>query len=1088
MLVILLSTRNRVDELSQELTRLRKRVMEMEKGRAVNPSVAPDAASMVDAPVATPAAAPHAPVNVPPVAAVPPPLPAGPSWPLSDEASSAAPALVQPLDLSADVSSAAAMAGDERARAEIKRKAAMLRRLGEYKSQQRSGSASGDADEPVVDEAEAVDEGEAADEAGAGAAAGASTESSPAKPAGLSWEERFGARLPVWIGAVALALAGVFLVRYFSEIGLLGPAVRVSLAAAGGLAMLAIGEFLRKNQARIAHGLTAAGVAVLYAALFSAVRLHALVQPGVGFVLLIAITAAAIMLSLRHGPFVALLGLVGGFLMPGLLSTSGGNAAQLYSYLIMLEVGLIILTRARRWWWIGTLTMVAGFAWAVAWLVLWHNPAESAWVGAYLLGSIAVFVVAMIDSDSTAGSSEEAGFLRVLPWAAAGVGMLLVAWLLHTANFTTLEWAYFGVLSAGCMVLARIRPAYFTLCPAVALMTMVMLAAWADGLAGADTGRFLATLAAMAALHIAGCYACMWGSGKPDQWALVATLAAVVAFLIGLFGVDARVMPVSWWVIAAVMTAVLSAMATPVHMRRDKMAGRTGGTSGGDDALAVLVAGAAFFGSFAAHLFVNTHELGRQWVTIALAIQVPLLAWLIGRLRLPQLVPLVGLLAGLVAVRLLINPYVLKYDFGTTIVLNGIWYVFGVPLACFALAAWRLKRGGHSPELAKAMGVGAVVLTVAMIAMLVRHGFHAGDMGIMGSGTFAFEFATYAATLGAAGIAILHLGRRWEKPEIAACGLMAIGIMVVAAIGGAGLVRNPIDDLTVVGPWPVVNGMLYFYGLPAILAVIASRELQRHKPLAEMATVVAGVAAVLTLGLVAMQVRHGFAVVIMARGGVRLFEYATYSAAFGLTGLAMLLAARRWPGPVLEHAGAAAIVLMLACSTIGAGFVENPLYEHRAVGGTPIVNGLLYLYGLPSVLCIFASRMLRRHVAFKGLADITYICMLLLFFALVTLQVRQAFGGTYLDEHLTTNSEWYAYSAVWLLYAATLLTLGITLNRSRLRWASLAVLLLAVAKVFLFDTRHLEQLWRVLSFFGLGVSLMIIAWVYQRFVFRKSAG
>ena len=52
-----------------------------------------------------------------------------------------------------------------------------------------------------------------------------------------------------------------------------------------------------------------------------------------------------------------------------------------------------------------------------------------------------------------------------------------------------------------------------------------------------------------------------------------------------------------------------------------------------------------------------------------------------------------------------------------------------------------------------------------------------------------------------------------------------------------------------------------------------------------------------------------------------------------------------------------------------------------------------------------------------------------------------------------------------------------------LRYASLAVLLLAIGKVFLFDTAALDGLFRVASFLGLGLTLMALGFVYQRFVF-----
>src|SRR5579862_5660352 len=69
----------------------------------------------------------------------------------------------------------------------------------------------------------------------------------PARPA-MSFEERFGTQWVVWIGGLALALGGFFLVRYSIEQGLIGPGVRVALGALLALALVAAGEWTRRNE------------------------------------------------------------------------------------------------------------------------------------------------------------------------------------------------------------------------------------------------------------------------------------------------------------------------------------------------------------------------------------------------------------------------------------------------------------------------------------------------------------------------------------------------------------------------------------------------------------------------------------------------------------------------------------------------------------------------------------------------------------------------------------------------------------------------------------------------------------------------
>ena len=91
----------------------------------------------------------------------------------------------------------------------------------------------------------------------------------------MGFEERFGTRWTVWVGGVALAFGGFFLVRYSIEQGWFGPGMRIVLGALLALALIAAGEWARRKEnlsgiggvpaAHIPSILTAAGTAVAYA-------------------------------------------------------------------------------------------------------------------------------------------------------------------------------------------------------------------------------------------------------------------------------------------------------------------------------------------------------------------------------------------------------------------------------------------------------------------------------------------------------------------------------------------------------------------------------------------------------------------------------------------------------------------------------------------------------------------------------------------------------------------------------------------------------------------------------------------------------
>ena len=72
-------------------------------------------------------------------------------------------------------------------------------------------------------------------------------------------------------------------------------------------------------------------------------------------------------------------------------------------------------------------------------------------------------------------------------------------------------------------------------------------------------------------------------------------------------------------------------------------------------------------------------------------------------------------------------------------------------------------------------------------------------------------------------------------------------------------------------------------------------------------------------------------------------------------------------------------------------------------------------------------------------------------------------------------------SVLWAIFAFVLVFRGLTKTVRSLRYIGLALFAVVVCKVFLFDMRHLEAIYRVLAFFAFGVLLMGAAFVYLKF-------
>jgi uncharacterized membrane protein len=126
-----------------------------------------------------------------------------------------------------------------------------------------------------------------------------------------------------------------------------------------------------------------------------------------------------------------------------------------------------------------------------------------------------------------------------------------------------------------------------------------------------------------------------------------------------------------------------------------------------------------------------------------------------------------------------------------------------------------------------------------------------------------------------------------------------------------------------------------------------------------------------------------------------------------------------------------------------------------------------------------------RPIPYRILTASTAVVLALSY---LTLQVRRFYQGPELGLiYRTSDAELWTYSAIWLLFGVLLLLAGILLRSQPARMASAAVVLLTVAKVFLYDLAGIGGVWRALSFIGLGLVLVGIGWTYQRLLFPRSA-
>ena len=772
-------------------------------------------------------------------------------------------------------------------------------------------------------------------------------------------EETLTSRWLVWLGGATLALGGAFLVKYSIDEGLLGPTARVLAGVGLGLALLVVGEWLRRrpleralaeiDPSYVPPAITAAGIFTLFASIYAGYVLYHLLSPLVAFLLLAGVAATAVALSLLQGPFMALLGLTGGFVTPLLVAADRPSAVALFTYLLALIAGSLAVVRYMGWRWLAWVTLGGAALWPLIWFVTVWRSGDGKVLGIYLLAVFALFVFVRFRPGDEA-PDELPGLFHLdalemserIAWAAAAAVAVLTFILVRMDGYGTQSIVVLGVLGAFFMLVAR-REAVFDSFPVMAaVLAALVLATWhmpriiaerphqyvGIPIVPPELAQFASVSATLAALFGVGAFVVMWGARRPALWASVSAATPVAILAIAYWRVKSFELDLAWAVVALGLAAVNLIIAERVARYRDK-AGMNGAL------------GAFGVATVAALSLAVTMSLGQAWLTVALAVQLPAIAWIEGQLRLPALRGVMVVLAFAVLIRLVFNHNILDYPMGRYPGVNWLLYGYGLPSIAFYTAA-RLLRRSKDDWIVALLEAGALVFLVLLVSLEIRH-------------------------------------------------LMADGPLDARRYG---LVEQSLQSIS----WAAIALVLY--------------------------------------------VREGADGRVVLKWGWRI-----------LAGLA--------------------VAQVLA---------SNPLFTREAVGSVPVFNILLLAYGAPAVFAaLFAAGARRRgHAAMVNWAG---ALALFLAFVLLSLEIRHAFHGTVLSLGPTTDGEWYAYSAGWLIYAAVLLALGIWRGATGLRYASLALVMLTVLKVFAFDMSALTGILRALSFLGLGATLIGLGYFYRRFVF-----
>jgi len=174
-------------------------------------------------------------------------------------------------------------------------------------------------------------------------------------PKGMTHEFAFATRWLIRIGVVLIVGAIIYFVKLSIDRGWMGPTGRVIATLFWGIVGCVGGSWLvRKGRySLLGHAIAALGVVALYLGFGLGHRFFdppVIASPVLAFAALAAVTLfAAVMAVYLHSPYIAVMGLVGGYLVPVVAGRDSGFPLGLDLYLLVLNLGAFYVSRKRLW-------------------------------------------------------------------------------------------------------------------------------------------------------------------------------------------------------------------------------------------------------------------------------------------------------------------------------------------------------------------------------------------------------------------------------------------------------------------------------------------------------------------------------------------------------------------------------------------------------------------------------------------------------------------------------------------------------------------------------------------------------------------
>lgn len=679
-----------------------------------------------------------------------------------------------------------------------------------------------------------------------------------------------------WIGGVALAFGGIFLAKYSLEAGLLSPSLRITFGALFGVTLIGLAEYLHRKgivfegfNNYVPAALAGGGFISCFALTLLAYSSYAMLSPTAAFVMLAVIALAASVMALRLGPLLAVLGIVGAYSVPIWVNTGSGNLMALLMYIGFVTLSAVLVAQKvkRNWLWYLLWTCHIGWYWVALSIM---NTQQYYLVGGFALLSI-IGLIAMARLGLMLRLLEYRPhslkrLLKLLPDNPLLLAIVVPLLLAIVMSLASMQWQIIGLCTIVMLLFLVLQNSRWDLWQGLALVVAVVLVITQQRHFNGDDHLFIFKgiygLGLILGIGFC-CYGLYFGARyrKRLTFHLLASFGVFV-MLATLYTItpeqDLDVAYPVWTVILLLTSGVLIKRSQAASTQWQQFSYWIGANANITLCLTMLLADSG--------------------LTLALAIQVLVISYLVKRHNVPMPHwPIKALVAVLLA-RLTFAPWIASYSDLTLLSLHWSAVVYPLCVGLFWFAAKQWQQTDMKIWLEGAtLHCLALFITTETSYQLVGHYPQLSSLSF-------YEQVLLSCNWLALGCVYLYrsqsagqLGKLYKVAGLSLAGLAALLLL------NTSLDNNPLFERLYIGETPVFNWVLLTWFVPGLLALwLAKLVKPLNTTLSAIVVGVSGLLAFLAINALIRQYWQG-AFIHLGKGAsdAELYSYSVIWLALG---------------------------------------------------------------------------------------------------------------------------------------------------------------------------------------------------------------